>query len=240
MKYLDNFRIFESNWWMEKLNEFDLDEDEVKDYLSYITDEFENIQLEIEKGFWNDDLKPLDKKNDLIKDKYYPGYKIRIKNDYLLNLNTNKILIYTKLLQNALDSLNNNYYCWIYKADISDFGLVCLDKTQTIENESLENRNISEIIMNKLSKISNICSIVDTEQLGGEGIYVKEKQGTTPDELKEALNKLFKQEIYDNEIKISETSLIIKKDSKGNYYSPSRLERGFQRVQYKKVFLIVV
>jgi hypothetical protein len=240
MKHLNNFRIFEAdNWWSGKFSEFDLDENDIKDYLNYITDEYD-VSVDIKKRFWNDDFKILQKKGDLNDHKYYPGYDIHISPNEELS-NVDKYLEYNRLLLNALNSLNKNYSCRIINTNLYNFTIVCLDKTQELEIKFKNKKNNTNIIIDKLSRITKICKIIKNEDDPVEQnthYYVKETEGTSPERLKEILIKLFNNHINDNEIEISELSLKLKKDPQGDYYIPSRTEIGFSRAPYKKLFLI--
>jgi hypothetical protein len=233
MKHLEKFNIFESNWITGKISEFDLDENDIKDYLSYIIDEYDTEVL-ITKGFWNYDFSFLNKKTDLSNFKYYPGYHILLKTNIRLN-NIDTFINYNKLLLNALNSLKLNYHCKISNSNIYNFTLICLDTTQ--ELEFVDRKNIyGNIILDKISKIHKICSVLNSEELSK--VYVKEKSGTSAERLEEILMKIFAKLINDNEIKITKMAMKVGKDSKGDYYLVDRGDYAYNRIGYKNVFLI--
>jgi len=175
MKHLDNFKIFEagSNWWEEKLSDYFFDSDEIRDYFNYITDEF-GVSPYIETGFWDKNFKMISKKLDVLERKYYPGYLIRIQMPSMSKIQ--EVILWNKYMNNALDILDKNYFCWINMGG-GYLSLICLDKTQEFDAKSIEfkskkNPGIRSNSDYYLELLSNHHKILRAEKSGDDSIII--------------------------------------------------------------------
>lgn len=146
MKHLNKFRIYEaSNWWEEKLKDYELKNDYIKDILY---DFFDEGEIRISADFKNRKFTRISKKTDALLSQFYISYTIIVYTSDFSNQSVENFIRNYKKLSQCLLALDSEFETKV-SHNGSSIWIECLDINQPFNTKSIDykSKKLNSIII---------------------------------------------------------------------------------------------
>lgn len=207
MKKLIRYAVFESsNWWEEKLSDYDFDIDFIKDICQDLIDE--GIQVIIKPYFMNNKFDTISKKTDALESNFYCGYSIYI-NNIRYPSDIDGFVESHNFILDVLKRLASNFKCKInsYSGSIH---IYCIDLNQQFDIRSIDikGKKGKKLKLSKMGRAELIVhslmerqsKILDVKIISDDTIEITPKIDIN--RVEEILNKVFQR----SQIEISQSN----------------------------------
>ena len=168
MKHLNEFKIYESsNWWEEKLKDYELKHDYIKDILY---DFFDEGEIRISADFKNRKFTMISKKTDALPSQFYISYTIIVYTSDFSNQSVENFIRNYKKLSQCLLALDSEFETKVSQNG-SSIWIECLDINQPFNAKSIDykgkklnsiirlQKHMADLLIEKLEKTKKIFDI---------------------------------------------------------------------------------